>query len=366
MRVCPSCAHENDQSLTFCDCLRRVPRLGRSIGAGRLRPTWRAHGSLATRRPSARSPSRRPSPARPSPATPPHRHRRRPLRAGAGRAAAGADASTSAADRAPAPPRPHVAPAASAPPPAATAAAPPAETASRPPAVTTPEPAVEEPTPDRGGRRTDAPARRPQLGHPGAGRGGCLPAAAPAARVDARGAVHVDEPAGISSIIKVAERAGRTDLSSQLRANRDEIRRTGVTVAVVGEFKKGKSTLVNALVNAEVCPADPVYAIDRPDRRRPRRGVHGHAHVRRRTHARPSPLDAASLAEVASEAGNDGNHLGLARVDVTAPPPAAGGRPARRRHARRRRARLGDRRAQPGQPRGGRRRRCSSPTAPRS
>ena len=51
---------------------------------------------------------------------------------------------------------------------------------------------------------------------------------------------------------------------SRLRTSREQIRRTGVTVAVVGEFKKGKSSLVNALVNAEVCPADPVYATVAP------------------------------------------------------------------------------------------------------
>jgi hypothetical protein len=126
------------------------------------------------------------------------------------------------------------------------------------------------------------------------------------------------EPAGLASIIKVAERAGRTDLSSKLRANRESIRRTGITVAVVGEFKKGKSTLVNALVNAEVCPADPVYASIAPIS-----VGHGEEFTVTLTYGdgrtETSPLDASALAEVASEAGNDGNHLGLARVDVTLP-----------------------------------------------
>src|SRR5213078_891840 len=64
----------------------------------------------------------------------------------------------------------------------------------------------------------------------------------------------------LATVITIAERSGRTDLSSRLRASREGIRRTGVTVAIVGEFKKGKSNLVNALVNADVCPSDPVFA----------------------------------------------------------------------------------------------------------
>ncbi len=61
-------------------------------------------------------------------------------------------------------------------------------------------------------------------------------------------------------MITIAERGGRTDLSSRLRESREGIRRTGVTVPIVGEFKKGKSNLVNALVNADVSPSDPVCA----------------------------------------------------------------------------------------------------------
>ena len=57
----------------------------------------------------------------------------------------------------------------------------------------------------------------------------------------------------LATVITIAERGGRTDLSSRLRASREGIRRTGVTVAIVGEFKKGKSNLINALVNADVC-----------------------------------------------------------------------------------------------------------------
>ncbi len=81
--------------------------------------------------------------------------------------------------------------------------------------------------------------------------------AAPTAGPVRKGA---DGSSSLATVITIAERSGRTDLSSRLKASREKLRRTGVTVAVVGEFKKGKSNLVNALVNADVCPSDPVYA----------------------------------------------------------------------------------------------------------
>jgi signal recognition particle receptor subunit beta len=121
-----------------------------------------------------------------------------------------------------------------------------------------------------------------------------------------------------TSIIQVAERSGRTDLSTRLREHREDIRRTGVTIVVVGEFKKGKSTLVNSLVNAEICPADPVYASVAPV-------VVSHAeeYTVTTTYAsgrqESAPLDAVQLADVASEEGNEANHLGLLRVEVTLP-----------------------------------------------
>jgi hypothetical protein len=63
-----------------------------------------------------------------------------------------------------------------------------------------------------------------------------------------------------ASIIEIAERSGRTDLATRIKSSGEKLRRTGVELWVVGEHKKGKSSLVNALVNADVCPADPVWS----------------------------------------------------------------------------------------------------------
>ena len=48
----------------------------------------------------------------------------------------------------------------------------------------------------------------------------------------------------------------RPDLGERLNRLRAQIGNPGVQIVVVGEFKQGKSSLINALVNAGVCPVD--------------------------------------------------------------------------------------------------------------
>jgi Dynamin family len=123
-------------------------------------------------------------------------------------------------------------------------------------------------------------------------------------------------PSSLAAAIQIAERSGRTDLASRLRANRERIRRTGVTIAIVGEFKKGKSTLVNALVNAEVCPSDPVDATVVPIA-----VTHGEdltATVEFK--GRPSEkIELTQISEFGTEAGNEDNHLRVTRIEVELP-----------------------------------------------
>jgi hypothetical protein len=54
----------------------------------------------------------------------------------------------------------------------------------------------------------------------------------------------------------LASVAGRTDLIERLDRANERLRVADTAVAVVGEFKQGKSTLVNALLRTDVCPAD--------------------------------------------------------------------------------------------------------------
>lgn len=52
------------------------------------------------------------------------------------------------------------------------------------------------------------------------------------------------------------EAFGRTDLHDRLSAVHGRLADPGIHVVVVGEFKQGKSSLVNALVGVSVCPVD--------------------------------------------------------------------------------------------------------------
>ncbi|GER23454.1 hypothetical protein NCCP1664_19500 [Zafaria cholistanensis] len=64
--------------------------------------------------------------------------------------------------------------------------------------------------------------------------------------------------------IAEAEPAGRPDLRRRLENTRRRLLERDVRVVVVGEFKQGKSQLVNALVNAPACPVDDVLATSVP------------------------------------------------------------------------------------------------------
>ncbi|MEU4219938.1 dynamin family protein [Actinoplanes sp. NPDC026623] len=55
---------------------------------------------------------------------------------------------------------------------------------------------------------------------------------------------------------RLAAAADRPDLAARLDRAAGRLRADEVAVAVVGEFKQGKSTLVNALLRTDVCPVD--------------------------------------------------------------------------------------------------------------
>src|ERR671922_834561 len=56
----------------------------------------------------------------------------------------------------------------------------------------------------------------------------------------------------------------RPDLVDRLRATRRRLVDPAFHVFVVGEFKQGKSSLVNALLNAPICPVDDDIATSAP------------------------------------------------------------------------------------------------------
>ena len=60
----------------------------------------------------------------------------------------------------------------------------------------------------------------------------------------------------LSELADVCRSDGRLDLAERLIARRDCVAAPFVCVVVAGDYKAGKSTLVNALVGAELCPVD--------------------------------------------------------------------------------------------------------------
>lgn len=69
-----------------------------------------------------------------------------------------------------------------------------------------------------------------------------------------------DGAARVTALLDVAvaeaDRCGRADLAARLARERGTVLNPTCLVLVVGEFKKGKSALINALLNAPVCPSD--------------------------------------------------------------------------------------------------------------
>ena len=63
-----------------------------------------------------------------------------------------------------------------------------------------------------------------------------------------------------AELVEIAEARGRPDLVTTVRAVMERVADPAITVAVVGEFKQGKSSLVNALLGVDVCAIDDAVA----------------------------------------------------------------------------------------------------------
>ena len=68
----------------------------------------------------------------------------------------------------------------------------------------------------------------------------------------------------VGSLSSFAADTGRADLAKRLEQTRARLLDPDVRVIVVGEFKQGKSKLINALVNAPACPVDDDIATSVP------------------------------------------------------------------------------------------------------
>jgi len=133
-------------------------------------------------------------------------------------------------------------------------------------------------------------------------------------------------PAGLDVVdrtIGLAEAGDRHDLGQRLAHTRRRLLDPSVRVLVVGEFKQGKSLLVNALVDAPVCPVDDDIATAVPTEvsysKTPIatlvRGTDNAADAE--TTRVQVPID--TLASHVSEAANPANRQGLLRAEVGVP-----------------------------------------------
>ncbi|TWF77642.1 dynamin family protein [Pseudonocardia hierapolitana] len=113
----------------------------------------------------------------------------------------------------------------------------------------------------------------------------------------------------------------RPDLGGRLLQTRKRLADPDVRVLIVGEFKQGKSQLVNALVNAPVCPVDDDVATAVPT-------VVKYAETTKAELVRESEsadsaertaVQATQLAQHVSEAGNPGNKALISYAEVGLP-----------------------------------------------
>jgi GTP-binding protein EngB required for normal cell division len=122
----------------------------------------------------------------------------------------------------------------------------------------------------------------------------------------------------LRELTALAHEAGASSIATEASALAERIREGRFYVAVVGQFKRGKSTLINALVGDPVLPAGvvPVTAVITVVRHGPLRG----ARVRM-SDGTWYDIDPSDLAGFVSEEGNPNNAKGVAGVEVFVPSP---------------------------------------------
>lgn len=114
----------------------------------------------------------------------------------------------------------------------------------------------------------------------------------------------------------VLAEGGRDDLAARVRVAAARVARPQTVVCVVGEFKQGKSMLVNALLGRPVCPVDDDLAtsVVTVVQHAPATSV---AVLRREDGQRVrEAISPADLPRYVTEAGNPGNALGVEQVAI--------------------------------------------------
>ena len=148
------------------------------------------------------------------------------------------------------------------------------------------------------------------------------PAPAPTAAPQP-GAASPGVEAGLIELVKVLQKLERPDLAQRATAAAARLKRPNTVVCVVGEFKQGKSSLVNGLLGRTICPVDDDLATSAITL--VRYGDEAGASVRRRGEDGAPATNVAvpieSLSDWVSEAGNPRNLKQVERVEITVPSP---------------------------------------------
>jgi replication fork clamp-binding protein CrfC len=135
----------------------------------------------------------------------------------------------------------------------------------------------------------------------------------------------VSAPAGldlVESLLDAVAVCGRSDLLARLEQTRARLLDPTVRVLVVGEFKQGKSQLINALLIAPVCPVDDDVATAVPTVVRGAEepgAVLVHEPDAESPTGRRVEVAVDKLSRFVSEAANPGNRAGVARAEVGLP-----------------------------------------------
>jgi hypothetical protein len=128
----------------------------------------------------------------------------------------------------------------------------------------------------------------------------------------------------LALVTRVAEAAaglGRTDLEQRLRIAIARVVRPATVVCVVGEFKQGKSSLVNALLGQGVCPVDDDIATSANTFVRYAERPQVLVHRRVEGKAVVEEVPPASLPDFVTEGGNPDNARQVERVEIGLPNP---------------------------------------------
>jgi Dynamin family len=150
-------------------------------------------------------------------------------------------------------------------------------------------------------RRTPPPIHaRTQPGAAGAAEASASEGPAAAIAATAPAAAERETPAELAQALAKAREAGRADLVQRLEGVERSLAEHELTVVVAGEYKQGKSTLVNAVVQTEVCPVDDDVVTSVPTI------VHYGPRAEARVHITPDDDNASP-----QRAGGNGGSLGL-------------------------------------------------------